>query len=152
MAVIDGKAEINYGRSFVAGHTKYPLSAGAPPLSEAQRRSLDVLADTARLHGFQLDTQVGDILFVNNLSILHGRSAYRDDPRPGAQAVRHVLRLFLRDQESWPVAPSLKYLDDADMWKSRPESQKLFTSSEWVEMPRMVRVMETKNSLSGSHD
>jgi hypothetical protein len=74
---VEGKLEINFGRSYVAGHPKYPLSDAAPPLTGLQEEeALCILTDIARKRCFQLDTQVGDILFVNNLSIMHARNAF----------------------------------------------------------------------------
>ncbi len=148
VGVVDGKAEINYGRSFVAGHPKYPLTGEAPSLTEGQKGALDALNEMANKFSFKLDTQAGDLLFVNNLSIMHARAAYSDDHKCGK--VRHVLRLWLTDRESWPFAPSLKYLNGADFWNAAPEEQKLYTLSEWERMPRSIRAKEL--GICGSHD
>ncbi|KAK1473559.1 TfdA family Taurine catabolism dioxygenase TauD [Colletotrichum abscissum] len=130
---IDGRVQINYGRSFVAGHEKYPLSAQAPHLTDFQISALDLLSKMAEKHAFQLDTQPGDLLFVNNLSIMHARGAFRDGPECNP---RHVMRLWLQDQGSWPVAPTLKYKEEVGKWNVAPEDQKLYDLGEWKQTAR----------------
>ena len=145
---VDGKAQINFGSSFVAGHPKYPLSAAAPPLKESQKSALDALLTVAKQHSFQLSQEAGDILFVNNLSIMHARDAFIDDADSNTQ--RHVLRLWLRDSEaSWPVAQSLKSKHE-DLYNLDPDTQQLLTLSEWSAIARVQRV--TKVGTTCSHD
>ncbi|VUC30723.1 unnamed protein product [Clonostachys rosea] len=144
VGLADGKIQINYGRTFVAGHPKYPLTQAAPPLSKAQAEALQVLSETANRSSFKLDTQVGDILFVNNLSIMHARGAYSDNPDSGK--VRHLLRLWLNDRDSWPFAPSLKYFNGPEFWNAPPDEQKLHTFDEWKQTPRYLRVTDTSNN------
>jgi hypothetical protein len=146
---VDGKAQINFGSSFVAGHPKYPLSADAPELLEAQKVALDRLMSVAKQHSFQLSQECGDILFVNNLSIMHARDAFIDDLDHEKQ--RHVLRLWMLDREtSWPIAKSLAYKHKALPYDSNPKTHNLMTLSEWSETPRTVRV--TMAGASCSHD
>jgi len=145
---VEGKAQINFGSSFVAGHPKYPRSAAAPPLKEKQRSALDLLLAVAKEHSFQLSQQAGDILFVNNLSIMHARDSFIDDADSDTQ--RHVLRLWLRDSEvSWPIAESLNSKHEA-IFNTDPESQQLLTLSEWTSVARVQRV--TKVGTTCSHD
>lgn len=102
--------------------------------------------DTVRNHCFQLDTRRGDILLVNNLSVMHARNAFVDDAEHDNS--RHVLRLWLKDNmTSWPIADSLKY-DGKQLWNVAPASQTLFTMTEWDAIPRATRVTDT----SFSHD
>jgi len=47
----------------------------------------------------------GDIRFINNLALLHGREAFED----GADLKEHLVRLWLRNEnEDWPLPPALK--------------------------------------------
>lgn len=145
----EGRLEINFGRTFVAGHPNYPLSDAAPPLTGSQEEALFILRDVARKYGFQLDLQVGDILFVNNLSIMHARNAFMDDAEQDNS--RHLLRLWLWDPKtSWPIAPSLKYMYD-NMENVGPDLQKLRSVSEWDALPREIRVAEASLRLA-DHD
>jgi len=138
---VEGKPEINFGKTFIAGHPKYPLSDEAPPLTSSQEVALRILMDTVRKHCFQLDTRRGDILFVNNLSVMHARNAFVDHAEPDNS--RHVLRLWLRDSEtSWPIADSLKYAGK-HLWNVAPGFQKLFTMTEWDAIPWAMRVTDS---------
>ncbi|KAI1327877.1 hypothetical protein F5Y16DRAFT_370578 [Xylariaceae sp. FL0255] len=144
---VNGKPEINYGRTFVAGSAEYPLSADAPRLTVDQIHALDVLSTHAKRHAFRVHVESGDILLVNNLSILHARTAFEDSP--AENLVRHVLRLWLKDNTSWPVASSLKYLENS-MWATTPEQMNILTLTEWNGTPRTERLTETGTSCS--HD
>ncbi|KAI9770132.1 MAG: hypothetical protein M1840_003582 [Geoglossum simile] len=148
VAQVDGKPQINFSRSFVAGHPKYPLSANAPPLTDRQKDALDTLIDIAKRNSLQLDQEAGDILFINNLSILHARDAFIDGSESDQQ--RHVLRLWLMDRETgWPIAKSLKYQNE-DLWDTKPESQQLCTLTEWAAIPRATRIQGVRAAIS--HD
>lgn len=145
---VDGKVEVNFGRSFVAGHPKYPLAPDAPGLTEQQEASLCAFMEVARKHSFRLETRVGDLLYVNNLSILHARGAFRDSA--DSDTGRHLMRLWMRDDKtSWPFAASLKY-QSQNHWGVRPEAQRLCTVSEWEAIPRPIRIKVTGTGTS--HD
>ncbi|KAK4114827.1 Clavaminate synthase-like protein [Canariomyces notabilis] len=65
-----------------------------PDLSPLQLEALQVLSDLASKHRLRLDIKPGDIVFINNLSLLHARDPYVDAKRgPG----RHLVRLWLRN-------------------------------------------------------
>lgn len=150
VAQVDGKAQINFGRSFVAGHPRYPLRADAPPLRRSQLLALDSLLAAARRHSFRLDQQVGDMLFLNNLSIMHGRDAFSDGADGASQ--RHVLRLWLLDRDddtSWPIAKALDYRH-GPLYDVDPTAQRLMTLTEWRSLERVLRV--TVAGTSRSHD
>jgi hypothetical protein len=67
----------------------------APRLTAVQTEALQrvvELADDAR-HHVLMDFQPGDMQFINNFHVLHGRTAYEDDR--GEHRVRHLKRLWL---------------------------------------------------------
>ena len=67
----------------------------APRLTEVQKDALAALvhmADDPDNHVL-MDLQPGDMQFINNYHVLHGRTAYEDDR--GAGKVRHLKRLWL---------------------------------------------------------
>lgn len=75
-----------------------------------QREALAVLQDAARKHQVRLETQPGDILFLNNLALLHARESYRDS----AYSSRHLVRLWIRNTRlGWAIPPSMKMPWDA---------------------------------------
>jgi hypothetical protein len=70
-----------------------------PKLSEMQVKALNMLDELAEdrelYHEFCLDA--GDIIYINNRSILHARRAFEDDSIP--QKKRLLLRLHLNIQD-----------------------------------------------------
>ena len=74
------------------------------PLSPAEREALDVLGRTAARDdlAYEMDLEPGDMQFLNNRLILHGRADYRDSP--DAERKRHMLRLWLM-MPGWPPRP-----------------------------------------------
>lgn len=65
-----------------------------PNLTAQQLRALAAVETLAKRFATKLHRRRGDVQFVNNLSILHARSAYGN---PGERSSRHLLRMFLRD-------------------------------------------------------
>ncbi|MEU3211738.1 TauD/TfdA family dioxygenase [Nocardiopsis alba] len=69
---------------------------GGPPLSDRQWEALDVLDEVLYRPeiAFGLRLAAGDLLFIRNSRVLHGRSPYVDEPGPRA---RRVLRAWMND-------------------------------------------------------
>lgn len=87
--------------------TNYALravDAGDAVLSAAQREAIEIVQTIAARPEFYLDMQIGegDIQFLNNRLVFHGRTAYEDWPDIARR--RHMLRLWLRI-DSWPKLP-----------------------------------------------
>ncbi|KAK3906362.1 hypothetical protein C8A05DRAFT_40786 [Staphylotrichum tortipilum] len=78
-----------------------PDSSTAHELNSAQQEALKVLSTLATKHRRRLDLEKGDMVFINNLSLLHARESYKDhETGPG----RHLVRLWLRNKElAWEV-------------------------------------------------
>lgn len=76
--------------------------AGVPPLTERQRAALDAwearLADE-RWH-LRLRYEPGDVMFINNFTCLHARTAFED----GGGARRHLQRIWLSMPNSRPLS------------------------------------------------
>ncbi len=75
---------------YIAASQRHPE---APRLSDAQREAIVWMNDMAESGRFNVEMafEAGDIQFINNYHVLHGRAAYQD--RPGK--VRHLKRLWL---------------------------------------------------------
>ncbi len=73
-------------------------------LSPVEREALEAVGRTAARPdlAFEMDLEPGDMQFLNNRLILHGRADYRDSPDPDRK--RHMLRLWLMMPE-WPPRP-----------------------------------------------
>ncbi|KAI1390457.1 Clavaminate synthase-like protein [Hypoxylon trugodes] len=90
----------------------HPLAryGSIPDLTPGQEEALAVLQRTAEKHQMKLETQPGDIVFINNLSLLHARESYED----GTSSSRHLVRLWLRNTElGWRIPPAMKMPWDA---------------------------------------
>ncbi|KAI1475347.1 Clavaminate synthase-like protein [Daldinia eschscholtzii] len=93
----------------IGPHPSY-RNDSTPDLTPEQREALIVLQETARKHQIRLATEPGDLLFINNLALLHGREAYLDSDTSS----RHLVRLWLRNtQLGWAIPPSMNMPWDA---------------------------------------
>ncbi|KAE8443232.1 hypothetical protein EG329_002100 [Mollisiaceae sp. DMI_Dod_QoI] len=73
---IDGTVQIQYVTVPLLGSRDHARPEDLPALTTAQKEALEALQSSAKKMSFELDRELGDIQFVNNLSILHGRSAF----------------------------------------------------------------------------
>lgn len=87
------------------GHIKNAVSDGGNQLTPVESEAFAELQRLAASEAFFLDMEfeAGDMQFLNNRVILHGRTDY-DDPEPVDQR-RHLLRLWLHVPE-WPARPA----------------------------------------------
>lgn len=90
-----------------------------PPITPAQIDALDSVHYYAAKNAVVLDIKPGDIMYINNMSILHGRESYEhafDDEADGKkgwhkEGERHLLKFFLRDpKRAWNMPPALQAL------------------------------------------
>jgi alpha-ketoglutarate-dependent taurine dioxygenase len=87
------------GRLFVRVIPPYILASqrhpDAPRLTETQKAALKKVTELANDPDFNvyMDLQPGEIQFINNYHVLHGRKPYEDDPSHGYK--RHLKRLWL---------------------------------------------------------
>jgi len=96
-----------FRQPFVTSAPSYLRQGGLPEISSAQKEALDAIHYTAREKAVALNLNRGDLVFVNNLLVLHARDGYTDQGKP-----RHVQRLIVRDpSESWRLPSKL-----ADIW------------------------------------
>ena len=72
--------------------------ADAPPLSPETLGALDWIHERAESGAYSvvMDFQPGDMQFINNYHVLHGRTPYEDDRAAGK--VRHLKRLWLETE------------------------------------------------------
>jgi hypothetical protein len=90
----------------VSGSYPYrAVQAGDAVMTATQIEALDEMARIAASPELYLDMSIGegDIQFLNNRAILHGRTDYEDAPEIATR--RHMLRLWLQ-MPSWPPLPA----------------------------------------------
>ncbi|KAL4971063.1 uncharacterized protein BDV14DRAFT_194843 [Aspergillus stella-maris] len=79
--------------------------AGLPSLTPIQIKALNAIQSLSRKHCVSLPMLKGDILFVNNLSLLHAREAFADS----TVNKRYLVRLWLKNEEmAWKLPGVLK--------------------------------------------
>jgi hypothetical protein len=81
------------------------VQAGDAVMTSVQLEALDEMARIAASPELYLDMSIGegDIQFLNNRTILHGRTDYEDSPEVATR--RHMLRLWLQ-MPTWPPLPA----------------------------------------------
>jgi hypothetical protein len=81
------------------------VEAGDAVMTPLQSEALDELERLASSPEFYLDMSIGegDIQFLNNRTLLHGRTGYEDWPEIARR--RHLLRLWV-EVPSWPALPA----------------------------------------------
>lgn len=70
-----------------------PQKTGVP-LTTVEQEALQIMEDLAEELCFEIPFEPGDIQFINNYVILHGRTGYQDHPEK--ERKRHLLRLWLK--------------------------------------------------------
>ncbi|KAG6829271.1 hypothetical protein H0H92_005091 [Tricholoma furcatifolium] len=101
---LNDKVIIQYARRYFTGFLGLPRSKNIPPITEAQAEALDALHFLAEKYSLGLNFQKGDIQYINNLSIFHARDGFRDE----GTRTRHLLRLWLRNEElGWTIPEPL---------------------------------------------
>ena len=101
----DGKFSSHYSRTFVEAAQKNPA---VPCMTDQQWQALDMLSDVADETGFEMVLQPGDLQFLNNHVIYHGRTPFTDSPDPTLR--RRLLRVWLSANNSRALAPALSVL------------------------------------------
>lgn len=108
----DSKLVMNFGRTPLLGSEAHPRPARLPTVSSRQIEALDAIEAIARDTQLEIQTQAGDMHFINNLAVLHRREGFTDGDAPVEK--RHLVRMWLRSPEhGWKVPEELK-----DEWET----------------------------------
>lgn len=76
-----------------------------PALTTRQRSALATIHEIASKNQLRISSEPGDVLFINNFSMLHARERYVDSD----STERHLVRLWLRNSSlGWAIPESLK--------------------------------------------
>lgn len=87
-----GRLFVRYIRGYILASQRHASAPRITDKAEAAMQYLDRLIEDEKHHVY-MALQPGDMQFINNYHVLHGRKAYEDD-RPAGR-VRHLKRLWL---------------------------------------------------------
>ncbi len=97
------------------GYARLAEKSGQRPYSAAESEALLTVRNAARSpeHTLDMGFRDGDIQFLNNRIMVHGRADYEDHPELSRR--RHLLRMWLR-VDAWPKMPAAQvFHTDEDM-------------------------------------
>lgn len=122
-------------------HVRNAVQEGGVTLSEAEREAFDSFQQLAKSDEYYLDMdfQKGDVQFLNNRVILHGRTDY-EDPEDVTER-RHMLRLWLHVSD-WPARPENQMFATrpvVDRWQERRRPGMDFPGAYLAEVAGMQR-------------
>ncbi|PVH93454.1 Clavaminate synthase-like protein [Periconia macrospinosa] len=127
-----GHMAVQASRSRLFGTACRPRPASLPPLAPQQVEAIDALHAAGQTVQKRVDMRAGDILFFNNLQMMHSRDAFFDGNEEENTTRRYLLRLILHDDRadgSWEIPPQLastwdelyNHLDQEEAFAIHPE-------------------------------
>jgi hypothetical protein len=115
---------------FVGAYPRRAATLGGQPLTPIEKEAIEEVERLAASEAFYLDMSFaeGDIQFLNNRTIFHGRTDYEDDKALANR--RHLLRLWLRVPSWPPLSPEQIFNteDEQRLWFGNRRSQSEFPS------------------------
>jgi hypothetical protein len=104
---VDGRFISRYIRKFIESASRFP---DAPRLTQKQLAALDAIDRVLASPGIalELDFQPGDLQLLNNATIWHSRTSYRDFDDPSRR--RLLLRLWIAPPNSRKLGNSFATL------------------------------------------
>lgn len=107
-----------------------PRDSNMPLVSAKQLHALHAVEELAKRFCTKLDRKQGDIQFINNLSIMHAREAYRGNN--GKPSTRHLLRMFLRDSaNAWEKPAAYRKSFDDPFTPGRRQNLPVIDNDPW---------------------
>ena len=112
---LDGRLFVRLIRAYILSSQRH---ADAPRITALAREALEWMQTRAQGGAFSvvMDFQPGDIQFINNYHVLHGRLPYKDDRAAGK--VRHLKRLWL-ETDALPDRPPYFRNNISSHWGQR---------------------------------
>ncbi|PVH70324.1 Clavaminate synthase-like protein [Cadophora sp. DSE1049] len=142
--VADDKVLLSFSRRPLVGSMSSPRSSGIPDLSSGHVEALNAVQFVGEQHAMSTKLKAGEMLFWNNLAMLHSRAGFTD--APGHR--RHLLRLWLRNDDTvsgWPL-PSELQASFEDAFEHAGRSQL------WPIQPITERAYICNQQRSSGHD
>ena len=100
----NGKVVFSFSRRLLLGSATSPRSKDIPSLSDKQVEALNWIQLLAEQQALVVDLEAGDMLFWNNLGLLHARNEFTDSPSQR----RHFMRIWLHNDElGWAIPQAI---------------------------------------------
>jgi len=100
---VEGRVSVRYVRHFI----ELAAEAIGEPVPQKLLEGIDTLDEVAHREEIALrfTLQRGEMLFINDLTVLHARTGFEDWPEPERR--RHLLRLWMKSPRPRPFAPQM---------------------------------------------
>jgi hypothetical protein len=109
----DDKLIVHCSRYPLTGFGSYVRNPDLPPINEKQLEALNAVHFTAQRNSIRLPNRPGDLVYINNKAMLHGREAMAKRPGEHDLSKRHRLKFWLRDPaRAWKLPSSLNGIDN----------------------------------------
>ncbi|KAF2183194.1 Clavaminate synthase-like protein [Zopfia rhizophila CBS 207.26] len=127
-----GQFAIQASRTRLFGTACRPRPSSLPPLSAKQLEALDALHAAGQAVARRFEFRSGDMMFFNNLKMMHARDAFVDGNEEENTTKRYLLRLILkgeRNDVNWELPPELNQIweelynhaDEEEIFTVHPE-------------------------------
>lgn len=98
------KVAMRFSRYPITGYSGRERNAALPAPTQRQIEAIDAVHFMAAENAIPLPMGKGDIVFINDMAILHAREPFSEG---GVRLQRHLLKFYLRDPEqNWSVPPT----------------------------------------------
>ncbi|KAK6334657.1 hypothetical protein TWF718_010105 [Orbilia javanica] len=95
----------------LSGSKVHPRPSGIPALTPRQQEALTLLESLCQKFSITHTLSRGSFVFLNNLTVFHNRGPYFDDLQAPVESHRHLIRMFLRNEELAWTTPKELWLD-----------------------------------------
>jgi hypothetical protein len=116
----DARLFARYIRPYIRASQRHPETPRITEAAERAMQRLDEMTDDPQ-YAVVMELEPGDMQFINNYHVLHGRRPYQDDPATGR--VRHLKRLWLETRSLPKRPPYFQLAPDASWEKKRTISR-----------------------------
>jgi len=129
-----GRVILNFSREPLLGVPGVNRPKDLPDLTPIQKAALDMIEKIAKESEIAIDSNPGDMLFINNNAVLHSREAFRDS----LESSRYLMRMWLKHPRlTWKLPGELQEMND-----------RIYRCPERGERWSLVDVPKTKFRLS----
>ena len=142
----EDKVLASFSRRPLVGNATSPRSAGIPELSAAQVEALNAVQFAAERHALSMKLKQGDMLFWNNMAMLHARKGWTDS----ADRRRHLVRLWLRNDDTEKLWPIPAELEAGTAWNKAFDTAG--KTQRWPVEPIRERAYIANQQRSSGHD